>query len=84
MITPIFVAIICRRDNIGVGLRHPITITGTNQTDVIVKAIRSRDEMISRNTIGVRSSYAIFVGEVTREVAAGYTLVNIETNKEDM
>jgi hypothetical protein len=75
----IYVAIIGRLTNLGVGMEHPQAFTSTDKDALLRNVVQKRVEM-ERKSGG--TSYDIFVGEITHQVQVPieYKLVSLETS----
>jgi len=71
----IYVIIIGRAENVGVGIQHPAASTGTDRDALIRKAIQERAQMERKSG----NTYDIFVGEITAKVSMPieYTLETV-------
>lgn len=77
----VYVAIIGRDENLGIGHQHPKVYTSTDKEALIRQALQARQEM-ERGGGGVSPNrysygpYSIFIGEMTHkvEVPVEYTL----------
>jgi hypothetical protein len=74
-----YIAVICRTQNLGVGVIHPAAITHPDKDLLIQKAIAKRTEMANRATTLVEY-YAIYIGELTDIVSfpVSYELKKIQ------
>ena len=72
----IYVAIVGKKENLGIGVEHPRAFTSKNKEGLIRKALAVRNEMESNGN----GPYKIFIGEMNQsvEVPNVYRLVKIK------
>lgn len=75
-----YIALMCKRDNLGKGVKHPAAFTHKEKDAVVQLALRARADYAAAQAWST-AHYDIFVGELTQEVTqpVTYSLLELKT-----
>lgn len=74
-----YVVVICKRQNFGIGVVHPAAITGYDRDELVRRACAARDEWELKNN----GPYDIYVGELTHHVTMPVNFILVPLTKEN-